>query len=70
MPTAPGHALRSEFGDIDIYLFDQLLKGRFDERGVGELHSDLPCVSCPTGDLRYYGLQNSLCQGVTMDIRE
>jgi len=24
--------LRSEFGDIDIYLFDQLLKGRFDRR--------------------------------------
>jgi SAM-dependent methyltransferase len=32
MPTAPGPALRSEFGDIDIYLFDQLLKGRFDAR--------------------------------------
>ena len=24
--------LRSEFGDIDIYLFDQLLRGRFDAR--------------------------------------
>jgi SAM-dependent methyltransferase len=32
MPTAPSPALRSEFGDIDIYLFDQLLKGRFDNR--------------------------------------
>ncbi len=25
-------ALRAEFGEIDIYLFDQLLKGRFDRR--------------------------------------
>jgi len=32
MSTAPGPALRSEFGEIDIYLFDQLLKGRFDTR--------------------------------------
>jgi tellurite methyltransferase len=30
--TAPGPALRLEFGDIDIYLFDQLLRGRFDTR--------------------------------------
>jgi tellurite methyltransferase len=28
----PGAELRSEFGDIDIYLFDQLLRGRFDTR--------------------------------------
>src|ERR1051325_8791481 len=27
-----GPALRAEFGDIDIYVFDQLLKGRFDDR--------------------------------------
>ena len=32
MDAAPGPALRSEFGEIDIYLFDQLLKGRFDSR--------------------------------------
>jgi len=32
MPSAPGPALRSDFGEIDIYLFDQLLKGRFDDR--------------------------------------
>ena len=32
MPAAPGPALRSDFGEIDIYLFDQLLKGRFDDR--------------------------------------
>src|SRR6185503_3709295 len=30
--TAPGAGLRAQFGDIDIYLFDQLLRGRFDRR--------------------------------------
>lgn len=29
-PEAPSAALREAFGDIDIYLFDQLLRGRFD----------------------------------------
>jgi SAM-dependent methyltransferase len=29
---APSAALREQFGDIDIYLFDQLLRGRFDGR--------------------------------------
>jgi tellurite methyltransferase len=29
---APGAALLETFGDIDIYLFDQLLRGRFDRR--------------------------------------
>ena len=29
---APSADLRSQFGDIDIYLFDQILKGRFDDR--------------------------------------
>src|SRR5436309_14374202 len=28
----PSAELRSEFGEIDIYLFDQILKGRFDRR--------------------------------------
>ena len=28
----PGEDLRRQFGDIDIYLFDQILKGRFDAR--------------------------------------
>lgn len=32
MPAAPSAELRSMFGDIDIYLFDQLLRGRFDAR--------------------------------------
>jgi SAM-dependent methyltransferase len=30
--TVPSAALGNEFGDIDIYLFDQLLRGRFDGR--------------------------------------
>jgi tellurite methyltransferase len=40
-PT-PSADLRSRFGDIDIYLFDQILRGRFDRRlrvmdaGVGD----------------------------------
>ncbi len=35
MPSDPASVsaeLRSEFGEIDIYLFDQLLRGRFDHR--------------------------------------
>jgi len=27
-----GADIRSEFGEIDIYLIDQILKGRFDQR--------------------------------------
>jgi len=30
--SLPSDDLRSELGEIDIYLFDQLLKGRFDRR--------------------------------------
>jgi SAM-dependent methyltransferase len=30
--SAESAALRAEFGEIDIYLFDQLLRGRFDRR--------------------------------------
>jgi hypothetical protein len=33
MNTAPSSELRSQFGGIDIYLFDQLLRGRFDGNG-------------------------------------
>ena len=29
---SPGEELRATFGEIDIYLFDQLLRGRFDQR--------------------------------------
>jgi tellurite methyltransferase len=30
--TTPSAELRAQFGDIDIYLFDQILRGRFDGR--------------------------------------
>jgi tellurite methyltransferase len=42
VPPTPSADLRSRFGEIDIYLFDQILKGRFDGRarvmdaGVGD----------------------------------
>ena len=32
MPDSVSAGLRSTFGEIDIYLFDQLLRGRFDRR--------------------------------------
>jgi tellurite methyltransferase len=32
MPSRVSADLRTEFGEIDIYLFDQLLRGRFDQR--------------------------------------
>ncbi len=32
MDSLPGAELRSLFGDIDIYLFDQIARGRFDRR--------------------------------------
>ena len=32
MSRLPSAELRSWFGEIDIYLFDQILRGRFDER--------------------------------------
>src|SRR5262245_26231208 len=32
MTAGPSAELRAQFGDIDIYLFDQLLRGRFDGR--------------------------------------
>ena len=32
MDPLPSEALQSAFGDIDIYLFDQIMRGRFDAR--------------------------------------
>jgi tellurite methyltransferase len=62
MPMAAGPALRSEFGDIDIYLFDQLLRGRFDAR---------PRVfdaGCGDGrNLRYLLAHGFQCWGVDRD---
>ena len=31
-PSPPSAELRAQFGELDIYLFDQLLRGRFDGR--------------------------------------
>ena len=31
-PAPPSTELRAQFGELDIYLFDQLLRGRFDQR--------------------------------------
>jgi SAM-dependent methyltransferase len=62
MTTAPGTALRSEFGDIDIYLFDQLLKGRFDDR------ARVLDAGCGDGrNLRYLLAHGFECWGVDRD---
>jgi SAM-dependent methyltransferase len=62
MPPAPGPALRSEFGEIDIYLFDQLLKGRFDDR------PRVLDAGCGDGrNLRYLLAQRFSCWAVDRD---
>ena len=48
-PPAVSAALLAEFGEIDIYLFDQLLRGRFDGR------RRLLDAGCGTGrNLRFF----------------
>jgi len=62
MSLAPGPALRSEFGDIDIYLFDQLLKGRFDDR------PRVLDAGCGDGrNLRYLLAHGFACWGADRD---
>ena len=56
---SPSHDLRSQFGDIDIYLFDQILKGRFDGR--------LRVLDAGTGDgrnLTYFLRRGFACFGI------
>jgi SAM-dependent methyltransferase len=61
-PRSLGRELRSQFGDIDIYLFDQILRGRFDAR--------LRVLDAGCGDGRnlIYFLQHGFtCFGVDED---
>jgi SAM-dependent methyltransferase len=62
MSTPPSRALQTQFGDIDIYLFDQLLRGRFDRcRSVLD-------AGCGEGRNLVYLLQRGLaCYGVDRD---
>jgi SAM-dependent methyltransferase len=56
---SPGEELRQQFGDVDIYLFDQILRGRFDER-----HRVLD-AGCGDGRNLIYLLQRGFeCYGV------
>jgi SAM-dependent methyltransferase len=61
-PQPVGRELRSQFGDIDIYLFDQLLRGRFDAR------SRVLDAGCGDGRNLIYLLQHGFkCYGVDED---
>jgi SAM-dependent methyltransferase len=61
-PEPVGRELRAQFGDIDIYLFDQLLRGRFDAR------SRVLDAGCGDGRNLIYLLQRGLeCYGVDED---
>ena len=54
-----GEALRQQFGDIDIYVFDQILRGRFDTR------RRLLDAGCGDGRNLIYFLRNGFdCHGV------
>jgi tellurite methyltransferase len=54
--------LRKAFGDIDIYLFDQLLKGRFDNR------PRILDAGCGDGrNLRYLLRHGCNCHGIDRD---
>lgn len=58
----PGAALREQFGRIDIYLFDQILQGRFDGR------SRILDAGCGDGrNLRYFLRQGFSCFGADAD---
>jgi len=65
MPIAgqlPGAALRDLFGDIDIYLFDQIARGRFDHR------RRVLDAGCGAGrNLRYFLAHDFDCHGIDRD---
>ena len=50
-----GRELRQQFGDIDIYLFDQILRGRFDTR------RRVLDAGCGDGRNLIYFLRNGFC---------
>jgi tellurite methyltransferase len=57
-----GTDLRETFGDIDIYLFDQLLRGRFDAR------TRVLDAGCGDGrNLRYLLARGYDCRGIDRD---
>jgi SAM-dependent methyltransferase len=61
-PQAIGRELRSQFGDIDIYFFDQLLRGRLDAR------RRVLDAGCGDGRNLIYLLQHGfICYGVDED---
>jgi tellurite methyltransferase len=58
----PGADLAAKFGDIDIYLFDQLLRGRFDRR------PRVLDAGCGTGrNLTYLLRRGFTCFGIDRD---
>jgi SAM-dependent methyltransferase len=58
----PGADLLATFGEIDIYLFDQLLRGRFDRR------SRVLDAGCGDGrNLRYFLRHGFSCFGIDRD---
>ncbi|NOT27325.1 MAG: class I SAM-dependent methyltransferase [Acidobacteria bacterium] len=60
--TRPSVELRSAFGEIDIYLFDQLARGRFDHR------RRVLDAGCGEGRNLVYFLRNGfICFGVDRD---
>jgi SAM-dependent methyltransferase len=58
----PGVELPAQFGDIDIYLFDQLLRGRFDRR------PRVLDAGCGDGrNQKYFIRQGFACFGIDRD---
>jgi SAM-dependent methyltransferase len=64
MPTDPSAELRAAFGEIDIYLFDQIAKGRFDHR------RRILDAGCGEGrNLGYFLRRGCTCFGIDRDAR-
>src|SRR5688500_8479145 len=62
MTQSPAAELQAEFGGIDIYLFDQLLKGHFDRR------RRVLDAGCGDGRNLFYFLRHGFsCYGIDRD---